>query len=344
MRFVDEAFFKTIRDFLTLYLPKQKCYSDNTINSYRIALNLFVDYLTDKCAIPLHKLSFNHLNYQTVTKFLDWLQDERTCGAATRNQRLMALRSFAKYAAKTDPSKLSLQVEVKNVEMQKAPAKIVEFLSEDALKALLAQPNRHKPIGVRDSFFMALMYDTAARCQEILDLRLKDFELAYREPYVYLTGKGDKTRSVPLLNKSVEHFKVYIDMFHPVSTRKNDDLLFYTTIHGKKNKMSPDTVASFIKKYGEAARLVCSSVPDRVHAHQLRHTRAIHLYRSGVPMALLSEYLGHVSMTTTKVYAYADTEMKRAAIRKADPNNDAVQESAIWEGDDDLIKKLYGLK
>ena len=344
MKFADETFFKTIRDFLTLYLPKQKCYSANTVNSYRIALNLFVDYLTGERGLPLHKLSFKHMSNQTVSEFLDWLQESRRCGSATRNQRLMALRSFTKYAAKTDSSKLFLQIDIKNVETQKAPVKIVDFLSEDALKALLAQPDRNKPIGVRDSFFMSLMYDTAARCQEMLDLRLKDFEFDNREPFVYLTGKGNKMRTVPLMDKTVEHFRFYVDMFHPLDTRQNGDLLFFTTIHGRKNQMSPDTVASFMKKYGEAARLVCQRVPEKVHPHQIRHTRAIHLYRGGIPMALLSEYLGHVSMTTTKVYAYADTEMKRATIRKADPNNNAVEEPAIWEGNDDLIKKLYGLK
>jgi site-specific recombinase XerD len=300
--------------------------------------------MKDKRGLPMHKLSFNHLNYQTVTEFLDWLQEERKYSAATRNQRLMALRSFIKFAAKTDSSKISLQIELKNVDTQKASAKIVEFLSEDALKTLLAQPDRHKPKGVRNSFFMALMYDTAARCQEVLDLRLKDFELSDHKPYVYLTGKGDKIRSVPLMDKTIEHFKFYIDMFHPAATRKNDDLLFYTIIHGRKNQMSQDNVGSFLKKYGKSAKLCCPSVPDKVHAHQLRHTRAIHLYRSGYPMALLSELLGHVRMTTTKIYAYADTEMKRAAIRKADPNNDAVQDPAMWEGDDDMIKQLYGLK
>jgi site-specific recombinase XerC len=61
-------------------------------------------------------------------------------------------------------------------------------------------------------------------------------------------------------------------------------------------------------------------------------------------LVLLAEFLGHTHVETTQIYAYADTEMKRNAIRKADPDNLAVQENAIWEGDDEMIKKLYGLK
>lgn len=343
MRFTDEAFFRAVRNFLTVYLPKQRCYSENTIKSYRISLNLFVDYLTIVMKIPIQKLSFDQLNESIVSDFLDWLQAERKCSPATRNQRLMALRSFAKYAAKTDVANLSLQISVSNVEMQKAPTKIVEFLSEEALKVLLEQPDRNNALGLRNCFFMVLMYDTAARCQELLNVRLKDFELSTKNPFVYLTGKGGKMRTVPLMDKTVRYFKNYIEKFHPSETRHYDNFLFYTTIHEKRNQMSPDTAAAFMKKYGESAKTQCDSIPDRVHPHQLRHTRAIHLYRNGVPLALLSEYLGHVQMSTTQVYAYADTEMKREAIRKAESRSNDIQEPPIWKDDDNLIKKLYGL-
>lgn len=344
MRFSDEAFFKTIHDFLTVYLPKQKCYSDNTIRSYRISLNLFLSHLTEALELPLYKLSFQHMTAENITYFLDWLQAERSCSTTTRNQRLMAIRSFAKYAAGNNAANIFMQIKIANIPTQKAPEKIVEFLSEQALKTLLAQPNRKRDIGVRDSFFMTLMYDTAARCQEMLDLRWNDFELDTPHPYVRLHGKGKKVRTVPLMEKTVQFLHFYARRFHAASTLKDDSPVFYTTIHGQKNHMSPDTVARFMKQHGEQARKTCPDIPEKVHPHQLRHTRAIHLYRSGFPLALLAEYLGHVHVETTRVYAYADTEMKRAAIRKADPNNLSAQEPAIWEGDDELIKKLYGLK
>ena len=344
MKFADETFFKSIRDFLTVYLPRQKCYSDNTVRAYRFSLNLFVDFLTDKLEIPMNKLSFKHMNAENVVHFLDYLQDERGCSATTRNQRLMAIRSFVKYAAGKSSDNIALQLEIGNIPAQKMPEKIVEFLSEKALKLLLDQPDRTKPIGLRDSFFMTLMYDTAARCQEMLALRWSDFELDTPHPYVCLHGKGGKVRTVPLMDKTVKFLHVYADVFHREQSLKSDNSVFYTTIHEKQNNMSPDTVAAFMKKHGDQARTKYPDIPARVHPHQLRHTRAIHLYRSGFPLALLAEYLGHVHVETTRVYAYADTEMKRAAIRKADPHNLAVQDTAIWKGDDEMIKKLYGLK
>lgn len=344
MNFADASFFKTIRDFLTVYLPKQRRFSKNTVRAYRISLNLYLDYLCENMGLSLPELSFDHVNRATVTDFLDWLQAERACTTTTRNQRLMALRSFAKYAAMMDSANIFVQAEINKVTVQKSPSKIVEFLSDTSLKALLAQPDRSKRTGLRNSFFMILMYDTAARCQEMLDLRLRDFVLDCSNPYVYLTGKGNKTRTVPLMGKTVQHLNYYLERFHPAETRKGDDYLFYTVIHRQTNQMSPDTVASFMKKYGEQAKASCADFPDCVHPHQLRHTRAIGWYRGGVPLVLVSELLGHANVNTTQVYAYADTEMKRIAIQKAMPQGDADQEPAIWKGDDDLIKKLYGLR
>lgn len=344
MKIYDEAFFKTIRDFLTVYLPKHKRYSKNTISSYRFALNLYIDYLTAVKGQKLMHLSFGDLNRENVIGFLNWLQDTRKCSTATRNQRLMALHSFIKYAGLSDSIYLALQSEVSRVPIQKAPTKIVEYLQAGALKALLEQPDRKTLLGIRNSFFMILMYDTAARCQELLDLRIKDFILDFKSPYVYLTGKGDKIRSVPLMDKTVEHYHFYMSRFHSENSLSESDYLFYTTTQGQRHQMSPDNVASFMKRYGESAKAECAEIPERVHPHQLRHTRAIDLYRGGVPLALLSEFLGHANLHTTQIYAYADTEMKRAAIRKAIPTSELTRDPPKWREDDDLIRQLYGLR
>lgn len=346
MKIYDEAFFKTVREFLTVYLPKQRCFSPNTVASYKIALNLFVDFMIAEKQVPLHKISFAHFKAEIVFDFLDWLQVQRKCSSSTRNQRLMALKSFVKYASVMDVAQMSLYVELSKVPIQKTAKTIVEHLTEDALKALLSQPSSKRRSDVRNRFFMIFMYDTAARCQEVLSLRLKDFELNTKSPYVYLHGKGNKTRTVPLMVKTVEHYKAYLEQFHPLETRSNDSFLFYTTIHGQTGPMSPDNVEKFMKSYGKKAKEICSDVPNRVHPHQIRHTRAIHLYRGGMPLALLSEFLGHATISTTQVYAYADTEMKRKALLKISPQSNeptGVSEKPIWENNDQLMRKLYGL-
>ena len=100
-----------------------------------------------------------------------------------------------------------------------------------------------------------------------------------------------------------------------------------------------------MKKYGEWAREQCPEVPDRVHPHQFRHTRAIHLYRDGYPLVLAGEYLGHSNPVTTKIYAYADSETKRKALEKANAfHGDTSNEAAIWEDNEEMILLLAGFK
>ena len=159
----------------------------------------------------------------------------------------------------------------------------------------------------------------------------------FRNPIVYLHGKGRKTRTVPLMPKTVQYCKQYLRKFHPSENEQSEASLFYTTIHGVQQKMSPDTVAVFFKKYGKKARMACAEVPEHLHPHMIRHTRAMHLYQSGMPMVLLSQYLGHAQVETTMIYAYADTEMKRAAIRKADVlRKGQTIPDEIWAGDEQM--------
>lgn len=342
---LSSDFFKTVRAYLTVFLPKQKCYSPNTVRSYSQALNLLVDYIRTTKRTPLTQITFSILDAELIGAFLDWLQQDRNCSVTTRNQRLMVLRSFFKYAGMMDCGLVFLQMELSKIPVKKCAGRMIEFLSESALAALLDEPDGRSITGGRNRFFMILMYDTAARCQEMLDLRLSDFVLTGKTPYVYLTGKGGKTRAVPLMKKTLDHFHHYLDKFHPATTRDSGDLLFYTMIHKQRCQMSPDNVAAFMKAYGQTAARQCSEVPHRVHPHQLRHTRAIHLYRGGMPLPLISEYLGHADINTTNVYAYADTEMKRAAMEKlASPCAPAEAEKPIWVDDEDMILKLCGLR
>ena len=87
-------------------------------------------------------------------------------------------------------------------------------MTKTALKAILAQPDATTKVGLRNRFFMILMYDTGARMQEMLDLKLKDIFLEADMPCIYLTGKGNKTRAVPLMDETILHLKEYIKHFH----------------------------------------------------------------------------------------------------------------------------------
>ena len=338
-------FFRLIRKYLLEYLPKQRCFSENTVTSYRQGLNLFVSYLRDVMQIPTNRITFSDCTRDIVLGYLDWLTAERGCSETSVNQRLMILRSFFKYAGETDCAYTAFGFDVASVPTRKTKGKAVDFLSEQALKALLAQPDVSKHTEHRNRFFMILMYDSAARCGELLSLKLKDLRIDDKTPVIYLHGKGDKTRVVPLLPETIEHFQRYIQTFHGNPPLDKDAFVFYTKSRSTRTQMSADTVALFMRKYGTAAIKKCSDIPKRIHPHILRHTRAMHLYRQGMPIHLLSEFLGHASYETTKIYAYADTEMKKVAIAKADILREGMPPPVqLWEDDDDTLLILAGLR
>jgi integrase/recombinase XerD len=339
----DNRFFKYVRHFLTVYLPQNRCCSENTVKAYRDTLNLLRIYMEEKEVTSFVKITFELLDRRTIGKFLDWLEGERNCSASTRNHRLAALKSFLKYAAQEDPSLMMNYIDLGNIPIKKTLEQAIAYLSEKALSVLFQQPNETRR-GIRDRFLMIFMYDTGARIQELLDLRLKDLHLNDSVPCVYLTGKGQKMRTVPILKKTLKHLEVYMKHYHPLKNLKNDDLLFYTIIKGKSGKMSADNVASFLKRYGTAAKLNCHEVPDRIYPHLFRHTRAMHLYQMGMPLSYIKDFLGHASVNTTDIYASADVSMLKAALEKANVREDVPREIPVWKENEELLLHLCGLK
>jgi integrase/recombinase XerD len=281
-----------------------------------------------------------------IYEFLVWLQKTRGCEAATKNHRLAALKSFFHFCGMEDPALMAIYIDIQKIGSQRVVRRKVDYMSEIALKTLLEQPNPNTRCGMRDRFFMILLYDSGARIQEILDLKLKDIHLNDQNPCLYLTGKGDKTRAIPLMDKTIAHLREYMKIFHPEEHPKNDELLFFTLIKGLKGKMSGDNVSCFLKRYAESARQACPEVPLRMHAHLFRHTRAMHLYQAGIPLSYIKDFLGHVSVNTTDIYASTDTSMMKAALEKIDQRegDQISKEVPIWQDNEELILKLCGLK
>jgi site-specific recombinase XerD len=173
----------------------------------------------------------------------------------------------------------------------------------------------------------------------MLGMKISDFNV--QASTVYLMGKGSKPRLVPVSKEVVKLFEGYRKKLHADSI--GCEPMFYTIHKGEKTFMSDDNVARFIKKYAEYVRESNVEIPEHVHPHMFRRSRSMHLYRSGMPLALLAGFLGHENPETTLIYSFADTEMKRAAIEKASEKNvrlEGIGESAIWEGDDDIIGRL----
>lgn len=345
MKIKDKRLFELLKEYLTVYLPLQRIVSPLTVKSYRETLNLYLGFLCSYEKLQLKDITFPEITVTTIDAFLEWLGTSHGCGLSTQNHHLSVIRAFLRYAGTKDPMcndyyLSSFQVARRKVEKQLT----VKHFSEEVLNALLSQPNPRIRNQHRDLFFMILLYDTGARDSEILGLTPEDVVINFCSPYIIVHGKGKKIRMVPIMEETSQHYKSYIKHFHKESEKSIP--LFYTVIHGIKQQMSDDNVARFISKYAKMSRRICTTVPERVTPHMFRHSRALNLYRKGVPLPLISEWLGHSNLETTLIYAYADTEMKRAAIEKATAANhplrktEEVNEAIFDEG---TLKRLYGL-
>lgn len=344
-RIKDENFFIMIRNFLTVYLPVQRNASENTITTYRTSLNQFLNYLSEKNGVSISAITFDMFNQENVNGFLDQLSVDKKRTPSTRNNRLAALRSFVAYASACKPEYLSIDAEISAIKIQKNdPFAKVDYMTENAVKALFQAPDCKTKKGLREQFFMILLYDTAARIQEILDIRLCDLKLD-TTPTVRLYGKGRKIRIIPLMKNTITHLQQYLKVFHSKESMNSEEWLFYSERKGIRSQICDDTTRIWLKKYAVIARKTCSEVPENVHPHLWRHTRAMHLYQHGMDITLISQWLGHSQIETTLIYAHADTEDKRKAIERAmaDGVDVDVENTRYTVNDDEILRRLYGL-
>ena len=145
------------------------------------------------------KLRLADLDRARVLSFLDWLEAARGNSAATRNQRLAVIKSFVRYTAVERPEFLDQATQILAVKQKKTPAPDLGHFTGGEVKALLTEPDAATRRGLRDTVLLSMLYDTAARVQEICDLNASDVRAA-RPMVVSLRGKGSKTRRVPLMD------------------------------------------------------------------------------------------------------------------------------------------------
>ena len=333
-------FFSMTHEFLDIYMVKQLGRSPDTIKSYRDALTLFRRYVLGELNISMTKFTFAQCTRNLIFGFLEYLKAQgRKPG--TRNQRLAVLKSYLWFAADKDVALQSIALEISRVPQCKNPATEKYVLSEDALNAIFSQPAGTR-MGLRDRAMMILLYDSAARLAEILNLGVNDICLDENNPYIRIMGKGSKERVVAINTKTVKHIKQYLDVYR---LRDNPDtnLLFYTIIKGRAGKMSEGNVERFIQQYADKARESCPDIPLRVHPHMLRRTRASNLYQNGVELALVSRILGHAFLDTTRVYAKPSLAMMRKAMDYVDVPQ-TKDEKPLWIGSEEEIAKMCGLR
>ena len=341
----DAQLFMLIRNFLEIYLPTYRHAGENTVKSYRTGLNQYLDYVSSKKQISRFAVTGVMFSYDMVTEYLHWLSVDRKVSSATCNNRLAVIRAFISYASACKPEYIDLKSRLSQIKGKKNDQfGKVDYMSEAAVKALMEAPDVSTTAGLTDQFMMVMLYDTGARIQEILSLRLCDLKID-KTPTAIIHGKGGKTRIVPLMPETVKHLKKYLSVLHPDEHMHSESYLFFTRHKGQKVQMCDDTARYRIQRYAAAAKENCPDVPDNPHPHMWRHTRAMHLYQHGMDLERISQWLGHSQLETTLIYAHADTEDKRKAIEAAlgDGVTGQLNNAPYTVDDEEILRKLYGL-
>lgn len=335
----DRLFFSRTSDFLDVYLVKQCGRSEKTRESYRDSLTVFKRYVLTTGKDILSFL-YTDCTYNFLLGYKEYLSSELKYEPASINHRLATIKTYIKYSYGCDLSLLQTYISTASVPFSKVPKVQRDILDEKAISCLLDQPPASKK-GLRDTIIMSLLFDAAIRLEELLSLTRGDIYHNDRFTYLLIHGKGNKERKVSLDQRTSSLLEAYLEQYHPDKNGLKKPLI-YTTIKGITKPMSHRNVQKMIKKYAE--RLSGNDEKSiSVYPHLLRRSRASGLYQNGTPIELVSRFLGHSSVETTKdYYAFPSLEQLRNAM-EAGTQSDA-DKKPLWAGHEDELAKLCGLR
>jgi site-specific recombinase XerD len=322
-----------VRRFLLEHLVLERNLARNTQHSYRDTLALLLPFVSTQCKKPLDRLLIDDLSPAIVRQFLTHLEHDRHCAVTTRNQRLGALHTLARFIALHSPPHLAWYGELRAIPFKKTPKPTVGYLEKAEMDALLQAPDQRTEQGRRDYAVLLFLYNTGARATEVAALQIGALSL-HGAPSVRLVGKGDKVRHCPLwATTTVKVLNRLVD------GRRADEAVFLNRSHQPLTRFG---IRTLVKRYAAKASLQMSSLGTKpVTTHTIRHTTAVHLLRAGVDINTIRAWLGHVSLDTTHVYAEIDLEMKAEALAHCEVPADSLAKQ--WHQEPDLMAFLKGL-
>lgn len=327
-----------VSNFLTHHLAAQRNLSSNTIKAYRDVFTLLLRFCRDHLGLPLERLCLDQIDVPLVEAFLDHLAKDRQSSIRTQNHRLATLHAFFRYVQSEVPERLLQCQQILAIPLRRHPRTTVDYLSKEQLTAILAQPNFRTRAGRRDAVLLSVLYDTGARVQELIDLTVGDIRLDPPEQ-VRLKGKGNKVRAVPLMSGTVQLLRDHL-LENGLDRPEQFARPLFQNQQGRR--LSRWGIRYILQKHVEAARREHPGFRQTVSPHSLRHTKGMHLLQSGVSLEIIRDFLGHVDVKTTEIYARANLEMKRKALEKvADPS--ALPTMPSWQNDQSLLKWLCSL-
>jgi site-specific recombinase XerD len=320
-------FLPVLSEFFSEYLPKTKGLSVNTIRSYKQAFRLLLEYVHAKLKLPPEKIEFRHFEKGDIESWLNWLCSKRGCSIKTRNNRLSALVTFARFALhKNFNGALALCSEIEYLPKKKCSARrdAIHF-SREEMAVLLRLPDSRSRIGKRDKVILSTLYASGARAQELCDLTIGDLRFG-AVTAMTLHGKGNKTRTIVIPEQCAILLKHYIEQ-NNLKGRGPQHHLFSSQVH---EHMTISCLEAIVKKYVLLSKKLRPDLfRERYTPHSFRHSIAMHMLESGIPLPVIKTFLGHVSISTTMIYASVNYELMNKYLR--DKNPYAEQDSNIGQ-------------
>ncbi len=330
MKPTDFAYY--LSDFLTGYLAGQRNLSINTIKSYRDTFVLLLEFLRDAFSLSPEKVIIKQIDKTMVEEFLKWLETHRNNSISTRNQRLAAVHAFFRYLQSQKPEYMFHSQKILSIPLKRAPKPVVDFLSEEAIKQVLSMPDISMPSGRRDLTLLSTLYDTGARVQELADLTVRNIRLE-KPAVVSITGKGRKTRHIPIMEQTAKLLSFYTKEHNLTSPEKLEHPLFFNK---QGLKLTRQGITYILKKYAVIDEI------ENITPHMIRHTKAMHLTQASINPIYIRDFLGHSDLKSTSVYSKTNSETKRKALEKMNQNFIPTP-APSWNTDNELVKWLNNL-
>ena len=294
-----------LRRFLCEHIVTERNLARNTQQSYRDAFTLLLPFVSRALGKPVDRLAVRDLTAGRVLQFLAYLENDRGCSVQTRNQRLAAIRSFARFVGSRDPVHVEWCGSIRAIGSKKAAPQPLIWLTKAETEALLDVPDRNTRRGRIEYALLLFLYNTGARVSEATQLSVGDVQMGCRDgrhALATLHGKGAKSRQCPLWPRTE---RAMAELLHG---RTASDAVFLSRYR------KPLTRFGVYRLVQRCAARVSALDGRKITPHVLRHTTACHLLRAGVDINTVRAWLGHVNLNTTNIYAEIDLEMKAKAV------------------------------
>lgn len=292
-------------DDFSNFLKFEKNFSDNTLDAYMRDIKKLESFAISE----LDNMSPQNITYENLQEYIYQLSKNKI-SERSQARGISSIKAFFKFLLEDDyrtdnPATL--------LEGPKLGLYLPDTLSEDDINRIIDCIDTSTDIGNRNRCILEVLYGCGLRVSELVDLKISNIN--FKENYIMVEGKGEKTRLVPLANTTAEFITSYIQTVRNKTkiNKKHEDTLF---LNSRGTNMSRVIVFIIIKELTQKAGISKSISP-----HTFRHSFATHLLQNGADLRFIQEMLGHSSITTTQVYTHLKTEELRDVILNFHPRN-----------------------